>query len=70
MFGGKTLVLPKTFEEFVENCLTDDCLLDNDSLMGIDENIHARTKDRIIEAYLRLFDSLEAVIENECNDDK
>lgn len=65
-FGGKTLVLPDTLEEFMELCLTVDDLPDNDKECGIDEKIHERTKDRIIQTYLNLYESLEDVIFNEC----
>ena len=68
MFGGKTLVLPDTFEEFVESCLKADSLSDDFKQIGIDEQIHERTKDRIVESYIRLFNSLEDVLKNECEE--
>lgn len=67
MFGGKTLILPKTFEEFIEKCLTDDFTIEDTNRLGIDENIHERTKDRIIDTYIKLFVSLEEVLKEECN---
>lgn len=69
-FGGKTLVLPDTFEEFLELCLNNDDLVENNNQKGIDDNIHKRTKDRIIDTYIRLFSSLEDVIKAECNNNK
>lgn len=66
MFGGKTLIVPDTYEEFIEFCLQNDSLPENDSYSGIDTNIHERTKDRILEAYIRLFNSIEECIETEC----
>lgn len=67
MFGGKTLVLPDTYEEFLQNLLTqDNSLIVDDNRRGIDKNIHERTKNRMIEAYILLFQSLEDVIMNEC----
>lgn len=67
MFGGKTLVLPDTYEEFLQNLLTqDNSLITDDSRKGIDKDIHNRTKERMIEAYILLFNSLEDVINNEC----
>lgn len=65
MFGGKTLVLPDTFEEYIEQCLKVDDNIE-ESRKGIDSNIHKRTKDRIIEKYFNLFESLTDVIECEC----
>lgn len=66
-FGGKTLVLPDTFEEFVEGCLYVDSLPDNDCKRGIDSKIHDKIKDKIINTYLNLYDTFESVIRNELN---
>lgn len=66
-FGGKTLVLPDTFEEFLEICLHNDDYVENSACRGIDKDIHERTKSRIVDSYIRLFDCLEDVIKTECN---
>lgn len=65
-FGGKTLRLPDTFEEFLEVCLNNDDLVENTDYKGIDNNIHNQTKNKILETYIRLFSCLEDVIETEC----
>lgn len=65
-FGGKTLVLPDTFEEFLEVCLYNDDFVESENQKGIDKNIYERTKDRIAESYIRLFSCLEDVIKTEC----
>lgn len=65
-FGGKTLVLPDTLEEFMQFCLYNTTDFPKDGTkIGIDENIHKRTKERIIETYLNLYKTLEDVILNE-----
>lgn len=69
MFGGKTLVLPDTFEEYIEMCLKADIDIDKNR-QGIDSSIHERTKDRILEKYFNLFSSLTDVIESECTAEK
>ena len=65
-FGGKTLRLPDTFEEFLEVCLNNDDLVENTDCKGIDDNIHNQTKNKILETYIRLFSCLEDVIQTEC----
>lgn len=65
MFGGKTLVLPDTFEDFIKELLLDSDV-DDENRKGIDKNIHERTKNKIIESYISLFATLQDVIENEC----
>lgn len=65
-YGGKTLVLPDTLEDFMKFCLYSDKIPENPKQQGIDEDIHNRTKDKIIETYINLFNSLEDVIRNEC----
>lgn len=67
MFGGKTLKLPDTYEEFLQyllNSSLDDKL--SSSEIGIDDAIHERTKNRIVESYLLLYNNLHEVIESEC----
>lgn len=66
-FGGKTLVLPDTLEEFMQFCLYNDDIPKSKARTGIDENIHKRTKEKVINTYLNLYDSLEDVIVNELN---
>lgn len=68
-FGGKTLVLPDTLEEFMQFCLYDINSPKDNTKIGIDENIHKRTKERIIETYLNLYKTLEDVILNELKAD-
>lgn len=65
-YGGKTLILPDTLEDFMKFCLYSDTIPENSKQQGIDEDIHNRTKDKIIETYINLFNSLEDVIRNEC----
>lgn len=67
-FGGKTLVLPDTYEEFWQYLLRSSEIPDDNNRQGIDEQIHNRTKERIIESYINLFASLEDVIKYECGD--
>lgn len=69
-FGGKTLVLPDTLEEFMQICLADYTTPKEDNKKGIDVKIHERTKDRIIQTYLNLYDNLESVIYTECKYNK
>lgn len=67
MFGGKTLVLPDTYEEFLQYLLknTDDNLLPDDRT-GIDVKIHNKVKLKALEAYLLLFDRYDDAIAVEC----
>lgn len=65
-FGGKTLVLPETFEEFCQYLLRNTTTPDDDKRIGIDDGIHDKTKERILNTYFNLFNSLQDVIENEC----
>lgn len=69
-FGGKTLVLPDTFEEFIQICLETDDIPENESMRGIDNQIHERTKTRIIDTYLNLYDNLENAILSECKQER
>ena len=65
-FGGKILVLPDTLEEFMQICLNNTKKPKNDKQIGIDSKIHERTKNKIIQTYLNLYDRYEDVIYNEC----
>lgn len=65
-FGGKTLVLPDTYEEFLKLCLLDDEVPEDSNMRGISESIHNKMKDRIVNVYINLYDSLEDVIIEEC----
>ena len=65
-FGGKTLVLPDTLEDFMKFCLYSEVVPKNPKQQGIDEDIHNRTKDKVVETYINLFKNLEDVIRNEC----
>ena len=65
-FGGKTLVLPDTFEEFMQYCLYCDKPPENNKRCGIDNRIHNKIKHKIINAYLNLYDKLEDVLIHEC----
>lgn len=65
-FGGKTLVLPDTYEEFLKYLLNCSDVPDDQQRQGINTDIHKRTKEKILETYINLFKSLEDVIRNEC----
>lgn len=67
-FGGKTLILPDTYEEFLQYLLNCSDIPEDRQRQGIDYNIHKRTKEKILETYINLFKSLEDVIRNECGD--
>lgn len=64
-FGGKTLVLPDTLEEFMQICLNDRKLPKDNKRKGIDSKIHERTKHKIVQTYLNLYDNYESVIYSE-----
>lgn len=62
MFGGKTLKLPKTFEDFLENYLQ----TTNYSNKAKGINNIKKVKNKVLESYINLFPSLNEVIKNEC----
>lgn len=66
VFGGKTIKVPTNIKEFVENYFKSDYLrsIENKGVKDIN-----KMKTKILESYINLFDSLEAVIENECSKD-
>lgn len=67
-FGGKTLKLPTSFQEYVEDYLKPDCYSNNRKLRGIKGT--KKMKEKIINSYINLFSSLEEVLKNECIEQK
>lgn len=65
MFRGKTLKIPASYQEFVENFLNVDPYTDNRKLRGVNGVKKMQTK--ILESYLNLFSSLQDVLKNECS---
>lgn len=66
-YGGKTLVLPDTYDEFWQYLLRNANIPEEPKRQGINQQIHERTKEKILETYINLFKSLEDVIRNECD---
>lgn len=68
MFAGKTIKMPKSYEQFLDNYLKTDCFISNVNNKGI--NNLQRNKEKILNSYTNLFNSLEELIENECKGEK
>lgn len=64
IFGGKTIKLPETFDEYIKNYLIYNKYVKNNQ-RGI-KNIN-KIKPKILESYINLFKSLEDVIKTECS---
>lgn len=64
VFGGKTLNLPKTYEEYVSNYLKPDPPVKGRKTRGVRGK--ERMKKKVLASYLNLFTSLEEVLKNEC----
>lgn len=67
-FKGKTLNIPTSYQEYVEQFLQVDDFSKDRKTRGISG---VKTmKRKILESYINLFPSLEAVIKNECKDNE
>lgn len=64
MFAGKTLKIPTSYREFLENYLKTDGYISNEKQKGI--NVSNGMRKKILESYLNLFSTLEEAIETEC----
>lgn len=64
MFKGKTLKIPTSYQEYIENYLKIDPYTNNRKLRGINGIKNMRTK--ILESYINLFSTLQDLLKNEC----
>ena len=64
-FGGKTLRIPESYQEFLEEFLKPSIYANNYNSRGI-RKIN-KFKEKILNTYIQLFPSLEEVIKNEYN---
>lgn len=67
-FKGKTLNIPTSYVEYLENYLKVDEYSKDRKTRGI--NGTKKMRKKILESYINLFPSLKAVIKNECKDNE
>lgn len=62
-FGGKTIKVPNSYREFLEQLLVPNTLIQDNKRKGI--NCSEKLRKRMLESYIKLFNSLEELIQIE-----